>query len=72
MRRHIEESPPQVRADGWVYRGADRRLELSVAMVAALANQVANSLGLARSVLDSTVSEWRVANDPRLHATTEM
>lgn len=58
MRRQIQGSPAEVSASAWPYRGADRRLDLAIAMVASLANVVADHLCLDRSALDRFATEW--------------
>jgi hypothetical protein len=58
MRRHIDGRAGQVRSEGWIYSGDDRRLDLAIAMVSALANQLADRLDLDRAALVAFARDW--------------
>jgi hypothetical protein len=59
MRRHIDGATNQIVSEGWCYTGEDQRLELAVAMVSGLANQLADRLALDRVALDEFAREWQ-------------
>jgi hypothetical protein len=59
IKRHIDFSDGAVVADGRMYRGEDRRLELAIAMVMGLAKQVAAALDLDRQALDVSAEQWQ-------------
>jgi hypothetical protein len=61
MRRHIDVRTGRVRSEGWRYSGEDQQLELAVAMVSALANQLADRLDLDRAALDEFAREWQAS-----------
>jgi hypothetical protein len=59
MRRQVDLETGVISSEGWVYQGADRRLEVVIAMVAVLASQLASRLGLAHSALDALGQAWK-------------
>jgi hypothetical protein len=59
MRRQVELETGVVGSEGWMYQGADRRLEVGIAMVAVLASHLAARLGLAHDVLDAFGQAWK-------------